>query len=60
MSHGTVQRGWGIGSVHTAIFQITRDYAGLPDVRTMTLSEIIFYYDGLQAELIQRTGGRGG
>lgn len=31
--------------------QIARDYPGLPDARTLTLSEIRFFYDGLRAEL---------
>ncbi len=31
--------------------QICRDYSSLPDVKTLTLSEISFYYDGLRREL---------
>lgn len=45
-------------TVHTApvvyremILQICRDYAGLPDVRTLTVEEIVFFYDGLRPEL---------
>lgn len=37
------------------LLQICRDYPGLPDVRTMKVREIIFFYDGLRAELEQRT-----
>lgn len=33
------------------LLQITRDYNGLPDVRTMRASEIRFFYEGLRAEL---------
>ena len=33
------------------IWQITRDYGGLPDVRTLKVSEIRFFYDGLRQEL---------
>jgi hypothetical protein len=33
------------------ILQICRDYNGLPDVRTMDEDEIMFFYDGLRAEL---------
>lgn len=28
--------------------QICRDYPGLPDPRTLSLSEIRFFYDGLR------------
>ncbi len=35
--------------------QISFDYASLPDPRTMTLSEIRFYYDGLREVLKTRT-----
>jgi hypothetical protein len=44
--------------VHTApnvyremILQVARDYPGLPDVRTLSMDEIRFFYDGLRAEL---------
>jgi len=33
------------------ILQVCRDYAGLPDIRTLKASEIRFFYDGLRAEL---------
>jgi hypothetical protein len=33
------------------MLQIARDYAGLPDVRTLKAHEIRFFYDGLRAEL---------
>jgi len=33
------------------IRQICRDYAGLPDFRTLSLSEIRFFYEGLRPEL---------
>lgn len=37
------------------IYQIARDYPGLPDVRTMKLSEIRWWYDGLRGELRRAT-----
>lgn len=33
------------------LLQITRDYNGLPDVRTLKISEIRFFYEGLREEL---------
>jgi len=33
------------------LLQICRDYPGLPDPRTMTLTEIRFFYDGLRPEI---------
>ena len=35
--------------------QICRDYSTLPDPRTLTLSEIRFYYNGLRNELKEHT-----
>lgn len=35
--------------------QICRDYASLPDPRTLKLSEIRFFYDGMRAELKRHT-----
>ena len=35
--------------------QICADYAGLPDVRTLTLGEIRFFYDGLRRTLKKHT-----
>lgn len=37
------------------IFQICRDYSGLPDVRTLNIDEIEFFYDGLRPELQRNT-----
>jgi hypothetical protein len=39
------------------ILQITRDYGGLPDVRTLTRSQIEFFYDALRPELRKYTRG---
>jgi len=45
--------------VHTEmLFQICQDYASLPDIRTMTLSEIRFFYDGLRGSLKRATKPR--
>ena len=37
------------------LLQICRDYPGLPDPRTLTLSEIRFFYEGLRGELLKYT-----
>jgi len=55
VSGGTVKKQRGLGAIQSALLQVARDYSGLPDIRTLRLSEILFYYDGLQAELVQRT-----
>lgn len=39
------------------LLQISRDYAGLPDVRTLKASEIRFFYEGLRGELKKYTKG---
>lgn len=41
------------------LLQITRDYAGLPDPRTLSAHEIRFFYDGLRYELMEATKPRG-
>jgi hypothetical protein len=33
------------------LLQVSREYPGLPDPRTMTLAEIRFFYNGLRGEL---------
>lgn len=38
------------------LFQIMRDYSGLPDYRTLKAHEIRFFYDGLRPELYKHTG----
>ena len=37
------------------LLQITRDYPGLPDARTLKACEIRFFYDGLREELKSHT-----
>ena len=37
------------------LLQIARDYPGLPDARTLTVSEIRFFYEGLRRELEKGT-----
>ena len=37
------------------LIQICRDYSGLSDFRTLTMSEIRFFYDGLRGELKEHT-----
>lgn len=42
------------------LLQISRDYAGLPDPRTLKLSEIRWFYAGLRRELQEHTKPRKG
>lgn len=37
------------------LLQCARDYPGLPDPRTLAIPEIVFFYDGLRAELQKHT-----
>lgn len=39
------------------LLQVCRDYSGLPDYRTLTASEIRFFYEGLRGELKAHTKG---
>lgn len=39
------------------VYQIARDYPGLPDVRSLSASQIRFFYEGLRQELKKHTGG---
>lgn len=50
------------GFIHTAevvytemLLQICRHYAGLPDPRSLTTDEILFFYEGLRPELKRAT-----
>lgn len=38
--------------------QIAIDYSGLPDLRSLSMSEIRFFYEGLRHSLQQRTRPR--
>jgi hypothetical protein len=37
------------------LLQVSREYPGLPDPRTMTLDEIRFFYNGLRNDLRNAT-----
>lgn len=37
------------------LLQICRDYSGLPDARTLTMSNIRFFYEGIRPELKKHT-----
>lgn len=37
------------------MLQVARDYPGLPDLRTLTVGEIAFFYEGLRPELKKHT-----
>jgi hypothetical protein len=41
------------------LLQIARDYPGIPDVRTLTTAEIVFFYEGLRPELKKHTRRKG-
>ena len=41
------------------LLQVCQDYAGLPDYRTLSASEIRFFYEGLRAQLKEATRPRG-
>ena len=43
----------GVGAIQEQLLQICADYAGLPDVRTLTVPEIRFFYAGLLPGLIE-------
>lgn len=40
------------------ILQVARDYPGLPDPRTLTIGDVVFFYNGLRDELKKHTRGR--
>lgn len=41
-----------VAQVYGEMFrQVCREYAGLPDARTLALSDIRFFYEGLRGEL---------
>lgn len=40
------------------LLQITRDYSGLPDIRSLKIDEILFFYEGLRQELKETTKPR--
>lgn len=40
------------------LLQIAREYSTLPDLRSITDSEIRFFYDGLRRELKKATKGK--
>ena len=47
-------------NVYTEMFlQISRDYPGLPDGRTLKAHEIKFYFEGVRAENKQHTKPKG-
>jgi hypothetical protein len=41
------------------LLQVTREYPGLPDARTLKAREIRFFYDGLRGELKRHTTPKG-
>jgi hypothetical protein len=40
------------------LLQITRDFAGLPDVRTLSVGEIVVFYNALRPELKKYSRGK--
>jgi hypothetical protein len=51
-----VQLSSGAATYREMLLQVARDYAGLPDPRTLTVSEIVFFFEGLRPELKKYTG----
>lgn len=47
----------GIMGVREMLIQITLDYPGLPDPRTLTLYQIQFFYEGLRPGMLEQHGG---
>lgn len=41
----------GLGAVSEQMLQVAADYAGLPDIRTLTIPEIRFFYEPLIDQL---------
>jgi hypothetical protein len=41
------------------LLQVARDYPGLPDPRTLTVAEIVFFYNGLRPEIKKYTRPKG-
>ena len=37
------------------LLQVARDYPGIPDPRTLAIGEVVFFYNGLRAELKKHT-----
>jgi len=52
---GDVKLSNGLSTYRVMLLQVARDYAGLPDVRTLTVGEIAFFYEGLRPELQKHT-----
>ena len=50
----------GLNCILEMLLQITRDYSGLPDPRTLSFEEIKFFYEGLKPDLIKVTGQKNG
>lgn len=64
MRHGTdekLKKGDHIFAVvyREMLLQISRDYAGLPDIRTLKVFEIRFFYNGMRNELHKNTTSKG-
>lgn len=56
MRHGADARlPTGQATYREMLLQCARDYPGLPDVRTLTIPELVFFYEGLRPELIKYT-----
>jgi len=52
--HGLEKKVRGIGWIGTLIRQICADYNSLPDVRTMSIAEIKFFYEPLIPGLVKQ------
>lgn len=57
VTRGVLTRQRGYGAPLFQMLQGARDYAGIPDVRTLTLDEIDTFYRALIPELLKATKG---
>lgn len=42
---------YGVEAIRLMIYQVSRDYNGIPDIRSLAIEELQFFYDGLIPEL---------
>lgn len=55
VQYGELRKIRGMSGPKTMLLQCCADYPGIPDVRTMTLSQIAVFYEGLVDNLIAST-----
>lgn len=55
VEHGELVKKRGLNAPLFQMLQCARDYAGIPDVRTLTVDEIDTFYRALVPELLKAT-----